>query len=304
MRYIPAALQTMLEGTEITPAFCLKITGRNGAVVAFTTHDADLVVSGTTYKSKASFTPGAIKWSNRVEEQHTMINGLIDVEFLGSTIISEDIRLGVYNNADYILFLTDYTNTANITVLKEGKLASILPNGTEYNAEMRNMFSPIVKTPLVKAVTIACGVELGSTPCGITREFDSGTIDAADSMSELISSTFTWGGSGDPEVQLVGGEFVFTTGDYTWFRNQVKSYNDTTKKFVLVRPFPTVDEPFYNFTVYEGCPKTLAACRDRFSNVINFRGFPHVPVKNKTYKNNAASTGDNSGYSTADGGTD
>jgi len=304
MRYIPAALQTMLNGTEITPAFCLKITGRNGAVVAFTTHDADLVVDGLTYKSKASFTQSALRWSNRVEDQPTMINGLIDVEFLGSTIIAEDVRLGVYNNATYMLFMTDYTNTANITVLKEGKIAAVTPNGTEYNAELRNMFAPVIKTPLVKAVTIGCRVELGSAPCGITRESDTGTIDAAASMSELSASAFAWSGSGDPEEQLVGGEFIFTSGDYTWFRNQVKSYDNTTKTFIFVRPFPVVDEPFWNFTVFEGCPKTFEACRDRFGNAINFQGYPHVPVKNKLQKGSAASTGDNSGYATGDGGTD
>ena len=31
------------------------------------------------------------------------------------------------------------------------------------------------------------------------------------------------------------------------------------------------------FTVTAGCDKTLATCRDRFANVDNFRGFPHIP---------------------------
>jgi uncharacterized phage protein (TIGR02218 family) len=31
------------------------------------------------------------------------------------------------------------------------------------------------------------------------------------------------------------------------------------------------------FVVTAGCDKTLATCRDRFANVANFRGFPHMP---------------------------
>ena len=27
----------------------------------------------------------------------------------------------------------------------------------------------------------------------------------------------------------------------------------------------------------EGCDRRLATCRDRFANVVNFRGFPHIP---------------------------
>ena len=26
-----------------------------------------------------------------------------------------------------------------------------------------------------------------------------------------------------------------------------------------------------------GCDRALATCRDRFGNVANFRGFPHIP---------------------------
>ena len=32
-----------------------------------------------------------------------------------------------------------------------------------------------------------------------------------------------------------------------------------------------------SFIVTAGCDKHLATCRDRFANVANFRGFPHMP---------------------------
>ena len=31
------------------------------------------------------------------------------------------------------------------------------------------------------------------------------------------------------------------------------------------------------FTVSAGCDKRFATCRDRFGNIANFRGFPHMP---------------------------
>ena len=31
------------------------------------------------------------------------------------------------------------------------------------------------------------------------------------------------------------------------------------------------------FTVTAGCDKQFATCHDRFDNVVNFRGFPHIP---------------------------
>ena len=31
------------------------------------------------------------------------------------------------------------------------------------------------------------------------------------------------------------------------------------------------------FAVTAGCDKRFATCHDRFDNVVNFRGFPHIP---------------------------
>ena len=35
--------------------------------------------------------------------------------------------------------------------------------------------------------------------------------------------------------------------------------------------------PGQTFTVTAGCDKTVATCSAKFSNAINFRGFPHMP---------------------------
>ena len=31
------------------------------------------------------------------------------------------------------------------------------------------------------------------------------------------------------------------------------------------------------FTVTAGCDKRFSTCHDKFDNVVNFRGFPHIP---------------------------
>jgi uncharacterized phage protein (TIGR02218 family) len=40
-----------------------------------------------------------------------------------------------------------------------------------------------------------------------------------------------------------------------------------------VRPIAVGD----GFSVVAGCDKRLETCRNRFGNVANFRGFPHIP---------------------------
>jgi uncharacterized phage protein (TIGR02218 family) len=36
-------------------------------------------------------------------------------------------------------------------------------------------------------------------------------------------------------------------------------------------------DPGDGFTVTVGCDRTLGQCAGRFGNVLNFRGFPHMP---------------------------
>jgi uncharacterized phage protein (TIGR02218 family) len=35
------------------------------------------------------------------------------------------------------------------------------------------------------------------------------------------------------------------------------------------------------YSLSAGCNKLLTTCRDKFNNVVNFRGFPHVPGSDK-----------------------
>jgi uncharacterized phage protein (TIGR02218 family) len=35
--------------------------------------------------------------------------------------------------------------------------------------------------------------------------------------------------------------------------------------------------PGDGFTVTAGCDKQFPTCHDKFANVVNFRGFPHIP---------------------------
>jgi len=45
----------------------------------------------------------------------------------------------------------------------------------------------------------------------------------------------------------------------------------------LWNPMPEIPAAGDAFTVTAGCDRQFATCRDKFANVINFRGFPHMP---------------------------
>ena len=68
---------------------------------------------------------------------------------------------------------------------------------------------------------------------------------------------------------------VFCGGANAGLTRTVKSYGSGLFRFALQLPHPPASGD--TFTVYPGCPKTQAACKDKFSNLIHFRGYPYVP---------------------------
>jgi hypothetical protein len=72
------------------------------------------------------------------------------------------------------------------------------------------------------------------------------------------------------------GKFTMNSGPNTGFSREIKSY--VPGQFVLQLPFPYPVTPGENYTAVAGCGKSLIEdCKNKFNNVVNFRGFPYLP---------------------------
>lgn len=71
------------------------------------------------------------------------------------------------------------------------------------------------------------------------------------------------------------GLITFTSGLNTGLSMEVKSY--VPGQITLQLPFPYAVAVGDAYTMHAGCDKSLATCRDRFSNLVNMRAFPYLP---------------------------
>lgn len=110
-----------------------------------------------------------------------------------------------------------------------------------------------------------------------------------DGRCQVLKASFAYTGavgavSGNT-VEVVGLEAAKGTGwalggyvkqpDDSDFR-QVRGQSGDT----LTIPLPFNAPPSGTLIVQAGCDHTLATCKAKFSNVVNFGGFPYVPTKN------------------------
>lgn len=71
------------------------------------------------------------------------------------------------------------------------------------------------------------------------------------------------------------GLITFTSGLNIGLSMEVKNYAPGV--IVLQLPMPYAVAPGDAYTMIAGCDRTLPTCRDRFANVVNFRGEPYLP---------------------------
>lgn len=78
------------------------------------------------------------------------------------------------------------------------------------------------------------------------------------------------------------GVVTWLTGQNSGLKMEVKKYSIGSLELFQTMPYPIALGDTY--TVTAGCDKQLATCRDRFANVVNFRGEPHMPGNDSLMK--------------------
>ncbi len=130
---------------------------------------------------------------------------------------------------------------------------------------------------------------LNSTDAAATPEIEQAELvrdGQSPSLRQLGAVTATLH---DPTVQAAddwytGGLVTFLTGLNAGLSMEVRKWTNATNLLELFEPMKfeiAVDDIFQ---VYPGCNKTIDACRDKFDNVVNFRGEPFVPGNDQLFR--------------------
>lgn len=115
----------------------------------------------------------------------------------------------------------------------------------------------------------ACQVPLYSTACGIDRadHAATGTVTAVSGYTVTADVFDT-----EDDGYWVGGEIVTSA-----YRRLIIAHADTVVTLAATIPGLAASD---SFTVYPGCDHAMSTCRDKFSNLVNYRGQPYIPTQN------------------------
>ena len=119
-----------------------------------------------------------------------------------------------------------------------------------------------------------CVHTLFDSGCGLSKASFavSGTVQAGSTVNKLLTTLV------QADAYFDNGQLVFTSGANNGHLVAVKKYLNSGETVYFVVPLPAVPNVADTFTIYPGCDKTQATCAGKFSNLVNFGGFPYVPA--------------------------
>jgi uncharacterized phage protein (TIGR02218 family) len=274
MRFLPTQLNNHLAEGCTTLAHCWKLTRKDGIVMGFTDHDRDLAFDGTTFSAQTGW-QGA-KEGLKGEEigfavtRHDVISALS-----ASGITEQDILAGLYDGAMIELYCVNWADSSVRILLSTTRIGDIRREDNAFIAELTSLAARFDEEQ-GRLYTASCAADLGDTRCGINLEQPlfkgQGNVTETDGSLTIKAP----GVQSFADHWFTNGNLVWLTGANTGSVVQVKTHGEGGLISLWQRA-PNLIAAGDTFRIYAGCNKSFHACRAKFANAVNFRGFPHMP---------------------------
>ena len=272
MKSVGSSLLAHMQSEVTTLATCWKVTRRDGQIFGFTDHSGNLVISGITYLASTGYTATAIKSSAALNVDNLDVQGALD----SSTITDEDLLAGLWDFAAVEIFLVNYEDTSmGVMNLRTGNIGNVQTGRGLFVTELRGMMQRLQQA-VGRLIMPACNADLGDSRCGINLDVFSNGKASTSVTTRTSNRQFSASGLGQATGWFNGGLVTFTGGENEGLSMEVKSFT-SGGAILLFLPMPFDVAVSDTFTITAGCDKSHLTCNSKFSNTINFRGFPHLP---------------------------
>ncbi len=254
---------------------CWAVTRTDGVVLGFTDHDMALTFDGISFEADSGMTAKALSNTTGLSVDNTEAVGLLSAERITET----DIAAGRYDNAEVVIWQVQWDNVDARQIRFRGTLGEITRNGAEFQAELRGL-SEALNQPQGRSYLKTCSAVLGDTACAVDVvsdarfvaevEVDRATDGQRFSLATLVPFNDRW---------FENGILVGVNGVAAGLTALIKHDRLVSgrREVLLWQPLRVAVSAGDQFQLVAGCDKRAETCRDKFANLINYQGFPHIP---------------------------
>jgi len=254
--------------------WCWRLKQRSGIALGFTDHDQDIAFDGTIFEAGSGFTSSEIKETAGFAVDNLELEGALSSPQLSETALAA----GDFDDAEVEIFRVDWSDPESRILMRSGSIGEVRRTANAFTAEVRGL-SHYLHQSQGRVFQVLCDAELGDSRCSINLNTPS--LRAIGVVGTAISDRvfFTSDLSSFQDGWFSRGLITFTGGENTGRSIEVKRHSRQGSHVVL-----EVWQQLGNriavgdaFVVTAGCDKQHATCREKFSNVTNYRGFPNMP---------------------------
>lgn len=267
MKNIPIKFLEHKQSSTTTICTLWRCERTDGKVFCFTDVDIDVTLENEIYMAGTGITPSAVTNQSSLAVDNLTVTGVLNSD----TITDDDLLAGAWNNAQITVMQGNYNAIDDgVEIIRFGYLGDITKGRTQFEAELRGLAQK-AQSKVGNVTTVSCSAKLGDNRCKINLALftKSGTVTTAGFRDRLTDTSRT-----EDKNYFQYGVLTFTSGNNNGYSVEVKSNDSGLIIFQL--PMPKNISVGDTYNVYAGCNKSLEHCRDKFNNVNNHRGFPHV----------------------------
>jgi uncharacterized phage protein (TIGR02218 family) len=257
------------------------VTLLSGAVYRWTTADFDIVWNGNAYLANGAVLGRGNAHTEvklKIDSTDIELSGLVQ---LGGTAIALLAIQGAFDEARVQVdhFVGPDARTAigwgPIQKWWEGRVAGIDPRSHRVRVAVESELGALNKMLPGFTFQAQCGNIVYDANCTLAKAplTLTGTVSGSPTVSAIPTATAAVTAKAAGYFNL--GVLAFTSGALSGVRRSIKNWDGTT--FTPYRPFPSAPAAGDAFSVFPGCRRDKASC-NAFGNLVNFRGFPHIPI--------------------------
>jgi len=274
MREVQAEFQAHLDSGATSLCRVWIVRRRDGVVYGFSDHDKALEVEGVLCEAASGMDASALESSTGL----AVDNGQAVGALTSVGITDLDVETGKFDGAEVWHWLVNWQDVAQKSLLFRGELGEIQRGAGAFEAELRGL-SEALNRPVGRAYLRQCDRVLGDGKCG----FD---INAAGFVTEAVVDFVS--GRRVVELKEISGfaDQWFLHGTLVWLSGanagakglvRVDETRGDLRVIELWQESRFVIENGDRLRLHAGCDKSVVACKDKFANFANYRGFPHMP---------------------------
>jgi len=268
------ALGTHLSTGVTTVARAWAISREDGVQMGFTDHDCALEFEGIRFEASGGMTASALQQSTGLSVDNAEATGVLSHDSLSEG----DIEAGRFDGAEVRIWYVNWADVSARQLLFRGYIGEIRRSGQRFEAELRGLAERLNQTR-GQVYQGPCPAILGDARCGVDVSGAGFGVDAEIAEVEDARVLRFAGLDGFEAGWFERGHVALLSGSGT-------GLNGLVKRDVMVGDLREVElwqsigaeiAPGDQVRLVAGCDKRAETCRLKFSNLVNFRGFPHIP---------------------------